>query len=138
VSKTEPWLVAHNLILSHAYAVEIYRNEFKPKSKGGLIGITLNGDWAEPFDSEPESESTLRYHYPLYRPVYLLIHLPDIAATQAKMDVAIGWYADPIYLGSYPTFMKKMLGDRLPQFTEEEIKVVKGSSDVRSFAVIPL
>lgn len=46
--------VAHNLLLSHAHAVKIYRDQFKP-SQRGLIGITLNGDWAIPFDDAPES-----------------------------------------------------------------------------------
>ena len=27
---------------------------------------------------------------------------------------------DPIYLGSYPAYMREMLGDRLPEFTDEE------------------
>lgn len=45
------------------------------------------------------------------------------------MDFAIGWYADPIYLGAYPAYMKEVLGDRLPEFTPEEIKLVHGSSD---------
>jgi beta-glucosidase len=46
------------------------------------------------------------------------------------MDVAVGWFADPIYLGQYPVFMKKMLGDRLPEFTAEELDLLKGSSEV--------
>ncbi|KZS88053.1 glycoside hydrolase family 1 protein [Sistotremastrum niveocremeum HHB9708] len=105
-SSTEPWIVAHNLILSHAYAVKLYREEFKAK-QGGVIGITLNGDWAIPYDDSPE----------------------NVAAAQATLDVAIGWYADPIYLGFYPPYMKQMLGERLPEFTAEELAVVKGSSD---------
>jgi beta-glucosidase/6-phospho-beta-glucosidase/beta-galactosidase len=36
---------------------------------------------------------------------------------------------DPIYLGHYPEYMKQMLRERLPEFTPEESKVVKGSSD---------
>lgn len=36
---------------------------------------------------------------------------------------------DPIYKGHYPKVVKDMIGDRLPDFTEEEISVVKGSSD---------
>lgn len=36
---------------------------------------------------------------------------------------------DPIYKGHYPKVVKDMIGDRLPEFTEEEISVVKGSSD---------
>ncbi|TCD60704.1 Beta-glucosidase 1B [Steccherinum ochraceum] len=105
-SSTEPWIAGHSVILSHAYAVKAYREEFKAK-QGGQIGITLNGDWAMPYDDSPE----------------------NIAAAQHALDVAIGWFADPIYLGNYPPYMKQMLGDRLPTFTEEELKVVKASSD---------
>ncbi|KAG8798749.1 Beta-glucosidase 1B [Serendipita sp. 398] len=105
-SSTEPWIVAHNLILSHASAVKVYRDEFKPTQEG-MIGITLNGDWEVPYDNSPE----------------------NIAAAQQALDVAIGWYADPVYLGFYPYHMKKMLGDRLPDFSPEEWALVKGSSD---------
>jgi beta-glucosidase len=46
------------------------------------------------------------------------------------MDVAVGWFADPIYLGHYPESMEKMLGDRLPKFTEKELTLLEGSSEV--------
>jgi beta-glucosidase len=42
-SSTEPWIVGHNILVAHAHAVKIYREEFKPKF-GGEIGITLNGE----------------------------------------------------------------------------------------------
>jgi beta-glucosidase len=41
-SSTECWIVGHSLLLAHATAVKIYREEFKAKD-GGEIGITLNG-----------------------------------------------------------------------------------------------
>ena len=57
-------------------------------------------------------------------------HVPkDVASAQHSLDIAIGWFADPIYLGKYPEYMREMLGDRLPDFTEEEWSVVKDSSD---------
>lgn len=105
-SATEPWIVGHNVILSHAYAVRLYREEFKAV-QGGQIGITLNGDWAMPYDDSPQ----------------------NVEAAQHALDVAIGWFADPIYLGHYPDYMKQMLQERLPVFTPEELQVVKGSSD---------
>ncbi|KAG8744109.1 Beta-glucosidase 1B [Ceratobasidium sp. 414] len=105
-SRTEPWIAGHSVILAHAHAVKLYREQFKPVQKG-KIGITLNGDWAEPYDQKPE----------------------NIAAAQHALDFAIGWFADPIYLGHYPAYMHEVLGDRLPKFTEEEMKVVKGSGD---------
>lgn len=46
--------VGHSIILAHAHAVKIYREQFKPTQKG-LIGITLNGDWAIPWDNSPEN-----------------------------------------------------------------------------------
>lgn len=45
------------------------------------------------------------------------------------MDVAVGWFADPIYLGGYPPYLKEMLGDRLPDFTSAELDLLKGSSE---------
>ncbi|TFY61258.1 hypothetical protein EVG20_g7129 [Dentipellis fragilis] len=105
-SSTEPWIAGHHVILAHAYASKAYREEFK-QAQGGTIGITLNGDWAMPYDDSPR----------------------NIEAAQHALDVAIGWFADPIYLGHYPAFMKEMLGARLPEFTPEERRVVRGSSE---------
>lgn len=48
--------VGHNVILAHAHAVKIYREQFKPTQKG-QIGITLNGDWTIPYDDNQESKS---------------------------------------------------------------------------------
>jgi beta-glucosidase len=45
------------------------------------------------------------------------------------MDAAVGWFADPIYLGNYPESMKEMLGDRLPEFTSAELELLKDSSE---------
>ncbi|KAL0945754.1 hypothetical protein HGRIS_012043 [Hohenbuehelia grisea] len=105
-SATEPWIVGQSLILAHAHAVKVYREDFKPAQKG-QIGITLNGDWQMPYDDSPE----------------------NIDAAQHALDFAIGWYADPIYLGHYPPYMREVLGERLPEFTAEELAIVKGSSD---------
>ena len=41
---TEPWKVGHSIIVSHGAAVKVFREEFKPET-GGIIGMTLNGDW---------------------------------------------------------------------------------------------
>ena len=42
-------------MIAHAYAVKLYREEFKVK-QGGTIGITLNGDWVMPYDNSPERQ----------------------------------------------------------------------------------
>ncbi|KAI7228135.1 glycoside hydrolase family 1 protein [Hortaea werneckii] len=106
-SAIEPWLAGHNILVSHGAAVRVYREEFKPKD-GGQIGITLNGDWVEPWDPNDQE---------------------DVKACERKLEFSIAWYADPIYKGDYPASMRKQLGDRLPTFTESERKEVQGSND---------
>ncbi|GCB24274.1 beta-glucosidase 1B [Aspergillus awamori] len=106
-SSRECWIVGHNILVAHGAAVKIYREEFKSRD-GGEIGITLNGDWAEPWD--PENPA-------------------DIEACDRKIEFAISWFADPIYHGRYPDSMIKQLGDRLPSWTAEDITLVHGSND---------
>jgi beta-glucosidase len=108
-------------MIAHANVVKMYREEFK--SNGSMIGITLNGDWVVPYDDSPESECHDHNNG-------VVADESDVQAAQDKMDAAVGWFADPIYLGYYPESLKKMLGDRLPTFTDEEQALVLGSSDV--------
>ncbi|KAI1769602.1 glycoside hydrolase family 1 protein [Hypoxylon sp. FL1150] len=106
-SSREPWIVGHNLLVAHGRAVKVYRDEFKPTDKG-QIGITLNGDYTYPWDPEDPR---------------------DVEAANRKIEFAISWFADPIYFGKYPDSMRKQLGDRLPEFTAEELALVHGSND---------
>ena len=105
VSNSEPYLAGHHIILAHAKAVAVYRDEFA--HQGGKIGITNNCDWREPL-----TDSAL-----------------DRTAAQRALEFFLAWFTDPIYLGHYPAVMVERLGDRLPQFTDEEIALVQGSSD---------
>ncbi|KAJ7587215.1 glycoside hydrolase superfamily [Mycena floridula] len=98
--------VGHNLILSHAYAVKLYRNKYQA-SQNGTIGIMLNCGWYMPYNEEAQ----------------------NVAATQRVLESRLGWFAGPIYKGAYPASLKDMLGDWLPNFTAEDIAVVHGSSD---------
>lgn len=105
-SDDEPYLVAHNLILGHAKAANIYHREFQ-HGQGGKIGMTNNCDWRLPLTDDAE----------------------DKAAAQRSLEFFLAWFADPLYFGDYPAVMRERLGDRLPHFTEEEQKLIKGSSD---------
>ena len=105
-SATEPWLCGHSSLLAHARTAELYHTKYA--SQKGRISIALNSDWFVPLTDKPE----------------------DAAAAQRKIDFFLGWYADPIYkTGDYPESMRKQLGDRLPQFTDEEKKLLLKSSD---------
>ncbi|KAL0410288.1 UNVERIFIED_CONTAM: Oleuropein beta-glucosidase [Sesamum latifolium] len=45
---TEPYIVAHNLILAHAVAVDIYRKNYQ-SVQGGKIGVTNMSTWFDPY-----------------------------------------------------------------------------------------
>ncbi|KAH9322570.1 hypothetical protein KI387_017209, partial [Taxus chinensis] len=105
-SATEPYIVGHHLLLSHAKAVDIYRNKYKAK-QGGRIGIALDVIWYVPKWNS----------------------LEDIAATQRAQDFQFGWFMDPMFFGEYPRSMRERVGNRLPSFSGEESNLVKGSLD---------
>ena len=104
-SNTEPYSAAHQLILAHAKAVHLYRDKYAHQN--GQIGITNNCDWREPLTDSKE----------------------DKDAAERALEFFLAWFADPIYKGDYPQVMKDRLGKRLPEFTEAEKKMIKGTSD---------
>lgn len=105
-SNTEPYVAGHHMLRAHASAVDLYRTEFQPE-QNGQIGMSNNCDWREPVSSVQK----------------------DVDAAQRALLFFLGWFADPIYLGDYPEVMRKRLGDRLPEFTDEEKDKLRGSSD---------
>ncbi|XP_050236748.1 beta-glucosidase 40-like isoform X1 [Mercurialis annua] len=105
-STTEPYIVAHNVILTHATVVHIYRKKYKAKQRGS-IGISLDVIWFT-----PASNST-----------------KDIKATQRAQDFQLGWFIEPLILGDYPRSMKSRVKDRLPTFSKIEVALIKGSLD---------
>nr|DAD35635.1 TPA_asm: hypothetical protein HUJ06_006275 [Nelumbo nucifera] len=72
-SGTEPYIVAHNLLLSHAAAVERYREKYQAHQKG-RIGIVLDLVWYEPLTRAKA----------------------DQYAAQRAKDFHIGWFLHPI------------------------------------------
>ncbi|KAK6127653.1 hypothetical protein DH2020_038603 [Rehmannia glutinosa] len=105
-SATEPYIVAHNLILCHAAAAQRYREKYQEKQKG-RIGILLDFVWYEPLTRSKA----------------------DNYAAQRARDFHIGWFMHPLVYGEYPKTMQNIVGKRLPKFTKEEVKMVKGSFD---------
>ncbi|GLJ45454.1 hypothetical protein SUGI_0957190 [Cryptomeria japonica] len=100
-STVEPYIVGHHVLLSHAEVVELYRKKFQTNQKG-FIGLTVIITWFVPLTSTTE----------------------DIAATQRTFDFQHGWK-----IGDYPSSMKKILGSRLPTFTKQQSKKLRGSFD---------
>jgi len=107
-SSTESYLVGHTVLNAHAAAVELYRKRYQ-RAQGGKIGIVLNLDFAEPFDSE---------------------NAADVAAARRMNEFTLGWFADPIFLGTgYPQSMTDYVGARLPEFTAKQAARLQGSVD---------
>ncbi|XP_074276765.1 beta-glucosidase 44-like [Silene latifolia] len=105
-SGTEPYIVAHHLILAHATAVQRYRQKYQEKQKG-RIGILLDFVWYEP----------------------LTRGKADNYAAQRARDFHLGWFLHPLVYGKYPRTIQEIVKERLPKFTEEEVSMVQGSFD---------
>ncbi|KAJ3685724.1 hypothetical protein LUZ61_014888 [Rhynchospora tenuis] len=105
-STTEPYIVAHHLLLAHSSVVLLYREKYQAE-QGGKIGITILAIWFVPATEDPE----------------------DIAAARRAVDFHIGWLLHPIVHGTYPAIMRKIAGSRLPLLSKENFEKVKGSFD---------
>ncbi|TXG55761.1 hypothetical protein EZV62_017074 [Acer yangbiense] len=120
-SATEPYLVTHHLILSHAYAVKLYRDKYQflisnffffldfnfKTSQKGIVGITVDCRWQVPkFQTVSSRKAAFR-----------------------ALDFEFGWVVHPMTNGDYPKTMRCLVGNRLPNFTNEESILIKGTLD---------
>ncbi|KAK2980483.1 hypothetical protein RJ640_023811 [Escallonia rubra] len=53
----------------------------------------------------------------------------DEAAAQRAKDFMLGWFMEPLISGDYPKSMKALVGCRLPKFTRQESRMIKGTYD---------
>ncbi|GLJ29212.1 hypothetical protein SUGI_0576180 [Cryptomeria japonica] len=86
-SATEPYIVAHNLLLSHATTIKLYREKYQKKQKG-LIDITVVTHWFIPYTNS----------------------ISDQKATRRILDFYLGWFMDPLTRGDYPATMRSNVG----------------------------
>ncbi|ERN09276.1 beta-glucosidase 24 isoform X1 [Amborella trichopoda] len=105
-SSTEPYQVAHNMLLAHVAAFNLYIAKYKEAQKG-IIGITLNSNWYLPFSDSND----------------------DQTAARRAIDFNIGWFMDPLTRGDYPSSMRNIVGERLPKFTKNQSHNLRGSYD---------
>ncbi|WCJ20260.1 beta-glucosidase 47 [Euphorbia peplus] len=105
-SETEPFIAAHNMILSHAAAVDVYRTKYQ-NQQGGKIGLVMSAVWYEPMNSSFE----------------------DIQATERAQAFYMNWFLDPIILGSYPKQMHEILGEDLPEFSKYDLEKLSSGLD---------
>ncbi|KAM0949327.1 putative beta-glucosidase [Dioscorea sansibarensis] len=105
-SITEPFIAAHNIILSHAIATQIYKRSYRA-NQNGSIGISVAFIWYEPLTNSTE----------------------DQLAAERALGFQVGWYLDPIIHGDYPSEMRKIIGSQLPKFSSNDMRNLRNSLD---------
>ncbi|CAD0205434.1 unnamed protein product [Chrysodeixis includens] len=112
------YLCAKNLLVAHGHAYHIYDKEFRAK-QGGQCGFTINIDWYGAHTNSSEDEK----------------------ATEMAWQGDWGLYTEPILSaeGGFPKEFAERVAkksaeqgftrSRLPEFTEEEKALVRGSAD---------
>ena len=106
-SHREPYVAAHNMLLSHAAAVHNYKKNYQA-TQGGSIGIVIAMKWYEPLTNTTE----------------------DILAARRALSFEVDWFLEPIFFGDYPREMHELLSSNLPKFTsEEKILLQKNKAD---------
>lgn len=113
-----PHKVAHLILKAHARTWHHYDLHHRQKQQG-RVGIVLNSDWMEPLDGESPQ---------------------DLAAAERALHFMLGWFAHPIFVdGDYPAELRAQVQHinqqcgrplaQLPEFTEAEKQLLKGSAD---------
>ncbi|KAJ4849432.1 hypothetical protein Tsubulata_007282 [Turnera subulata] len=105
-SATEPYITSHHQLLAHAAAVKLYRETYQAAQKG-VIGISLATHWMKPLRDTKSDQD----------------------AAQRALDFMFGGFMEPLTTGDYPESMRLLVGSRLPKFSENESKMLKGSID---------
>ncbi|GAB2287685.1 hypothetical protein Dimus_022051 [Dionaea muscipula] len=105
-SATEPYRVAHNLLLAHAYAVDLYKQRYQASQKG-VIGMSISSNWYLPMKNTTA----------------------DFKAVTRAYDFMTGWFLEPTTNGDYPETMRTIVGSRLPNFTKQQSEMLKHSYD---------
>ncbi|KAK5718231.1 hypothetical protein LTR17_015749 [Elasticomyces elasticus] len=100
------FLCGHYTLLAHAKVAKWYHEEFKGR---GRITFKNSGNYIQANDSSSNQ---------------------DKLATQRQNDFSLGWFNHgPWFDGDYPQTLKDTLGSLLPNLTQDEKDMIKGSCD---------
>ncbi|CAI9737852.1 beta-glucosidase,Raucaffricine-O-beta-D-glucosidase,Lactase-phlorizin hydrolase-like [Octopus vulgaris] len=117
--KTGIYQAAHSLLKAHATVWHLYNDNYRIHQNGKVF-IVLCSEYV--MAKDPGNDS-------------------DVEAADLAMQFKLGWFAHPIYInGDYPSAMKNKVlllsqqeglkNSRLPEFSEEDKKFLKGTSDI--------
>ncbi|CAH0592765.1 unnamed protein product [Chrysodeixis includens] len=114
----EDYMCGHNMLRAHGMVYRMFDQKYRNTTKG-IMGVTLNLPWMEPATTSQE----------------------DQKAADTARQFMFGWFAHPIFSqdGDYPAVMRSAVDanskrqgfprSRLPKFTAEEVKAIRGSYD---------
>ncbi|XP_068625370.1 myrosinase 1-like [Battus philenor] len=112
------YICAKNLVMAHARAYHLYKNEFA-SSQDGVVGITISVNWFGPLTDSEEDE----------------------LAAELTRQGQWGIYAEPIFSeeGGFPKELSERVAQksreqgyprsRMPEYTEEEKAFTRGAAD---------
>ncbi|CAG9118590.1 unnamed protein product [Plutella xylostella] len=112
------YMCAKNLLLAHAKAYHLYDSEYR-STQAGQVGLAIHITYNQPLTDSEE----------------------DRIASELYNQATIGIYSDPIFAAEpgWPKELKQKIAEksaaqgfprsRLPELTDEEAKLIHGSSD---------
>ena len=98
-------IATHNLLRAHGAAIQRFRAT-KAANKG-KIGLVVNLEPKYPASQSPE----------------------DLAAVQRADAYMNRQYLDPVFLGKYPTEMRDIFGEAWPEWSDEDMRLIKQPID---------
>ncbi|XP_073963177.1 myrosinase 1-like [Choristoneura fumiferana] len=112
------YLCAKNILIAHAKVYRLYEKVYK-KKYGGSVGISISANWGDPVTNSTENTE----------------------AAENYRAFGFGIFMNPIWskTGDFPKRLKDRVAkrsqeqgyskSRLPSFSQDEIKLIKGSAD---------
>ncbi|KAL0336494.1 UNVERIFIED_CONTAM: Beta-glucosidase 40 [Sesamum radiatum] len=127
-SATEPYIVAHNVLLSHATVVNIYKWKYQPKQRGS-IGITLDSFWYEPATNTSADIQAAERAIDFNLESNGTALDTDTHDQTSFVQRSYRRFIEPLIYGDYPRSMRTRVGTRLPKFSQAQAAQVKGAFD---------
>ena len=119
-------LALHHSLLAHGYSVRALRDKAKKIIK---VGPVNTGSVAYPAESNPSNIAAA------YRATFNVFGSEEDKHCYHHWNSPVNplwnfaWYADPIFLGSYPEEGLKALGNNVPKYTDEEMSIISEPVD---------
>uniref|UniRef100_A0A673LYX8 Lactase n=1 Tax=Sinocyclocheilus rhinocerous TaxID=307959 RepID=A0A673LYX8_9TELE len=117
---TAPYIVAHNLIKAHAEAWHVYNDKYRAKH-GGIVGITINSDWAEPRNPYKQED------------VDAAVRVVQVQFCSSTISASMTVLLSLTRTKNVNLFFIPRNSSRLVEFTPAEVARIKGTHDYFGF-----